>query len=38
MIGDQAKTAGNFFILPIFLKEEVARIGGAEKVEEELIC
>ena len=37
-IDDQAKIAGSLPILPIFLKEDVAKIGGAKKVEEELTC
>jgi hypothetical protein len=36
LIDAQARIAGSFLILPIFQKEEVARTGGAEKVEEEL--
>ncbi|MDH3883459.1 MAG: hypothetical protein OET63_04535 [Desulfobacterales bacterium] len=38
MIEDQVGIADNILIQPIFLKEEVARIGGVEKVEERLIC
>ena len=36
MIDDQARIASSFLILPISQKEDVARIGGLEKVEEEL--
>ena len=31
LIDDQAEIAGSFPILPIFLKEDVAKIGGVKK-------
>jgi hypothetical protein len=35
---DQVRIAGNLPTLPIFLKEDVAKIGEVEKVAEELTC
>lgn len=38
LIDDQVRIAVNLLTLPIFLKEDAAKIGGVENVQEELTC